>query len=123
MFLLEKTVKNHLLGDTIIFLFAITISFSITTLLKINAQSQYIIVFLLAIVSIYLGEKLVKRYLPHLLRDSKETTFESILLIVVLFFLGDFISDKTNVWLVITLYYFVYVIFTALFERIALGKQ
>lgn len=122
MFLLEKTVKNHLLGDTIIFLFAITISFSITTLLKINAQSQYIIVFLLAIVSIYLGEKLVKRYLPHLLRDSKETTFESILLIVVLFFLGEFISDKMNVWLAVTLYYFVYVIFTTLFERIALGK-
>ena len=57
---LNKAVKNHLLGDTIIFLFAITISFSTTTVLKINAQDQYIIVFLLVIFFIFLGEKLIK---------------------------------------------------------------
>ena len=121
---LNKTMKNHLLGDTIIFLFSITISFIITTLLKINAQDQYIIVFLLVILFIFLGEKLVKKYFPHFLRDnSKETRFESITLMVVLFFLGDFISDKTNTWLIITLYYFIYVIFTIVFERVTLAKK
>ena len=120
---LNKTMKNHLLGDTIIFLFSITISFIITILLKINAQDQYIVVFLLAIFFIFLGEKLVKKYFPHFLRDSKETRFESIILMVILFFLGDFISDKTNTWLIITLYYFIYVIFTIVFERVTLAKK
>lgn len=116
-------MKNHLLGDTIIFLFSITISFIITILLKINAQDQYIVVFLLAIFFIFLGEKLVKKYFPHFLRDSKEIRFESIILMVILFFLGDFISDKTNTWLIITLYYFIYVIFTIVFERVTLAKK
>ena len=120
---LNKTMKNYLLGDTIIFLFSITISFNITILLKINAQDQYIVVFLLAIFFIFLGEKLVKKYFPHFLRDSKETRFESIILMVVIFFLGDFISDKTNTWLIITLYYFIYVIFTIVFERVTLAKK
>lgn len=120
---LNKAVKNHLLGDTIIFLFAITISFSTTTVLKINAQDQYIIVFLLVIFFIFLGEKLVKKYFPHFLRDSNEISFESIILTVILLFLGEFISDKTNIWLFITLYYFIYVIFTIVFERVTLGKK
>ena len=120
---MNKAVKNHLLGDTVIFLFAITISFVTTTVFKINAQNQYIIVFLLALFFIFLGEKLVKKYFPHLLRDSNEISFESIILTVILLLLGDFISDKTNTWLIITLYYFIYVIFTIVFEHVTLGKK
>lgn len=122
-FFLNKAVKNHLLGDTIIFLFAITISFAITTVLKINAQNHYIVVFLLAMLFIFIGEKLIRKYFPHFLRDSKEISFESIIITVILFFLGDFISDKTNIWLIITLYYVIYVVFTIVFERVTLGKK
>lgn len=123
MFYLNKTVKNHLLGDIIIYLFMITISLIITTLLNINVQSQYIIGFLLAFGSIFLGEILLKRYFPHLVRTSSETNVELIILTIVVFFLGDIISKNTSFWIIITLYYLVYVIVTTLFEQSKLRKK
>ena len=123
MFYLKKTVRNHLLGDIIIFLFMITISLIITTLLNINVQNQYIIGFLLAFGSIFLGEILLKRYFPNLVRTSSETNVELIILTIVVFFLGDIISNNTNFWIIITLYYLVYVIVTTLFEQSKIRKK
>lgn len=120
---MNKSVRDHLLGDIIIFLFMITISLVSTTLLNINIQNQYIVGFILALGSIFLGELLLKRYLPHLLRASSEDKKELLTLTIVVFFLGDVLSNNVNFWVSITLYYVVYVIITALFEQINLKKN
>lgn len=120
---MNKTVKNYLLGDIIIFLFMITITYVITTLLNVNVQNQYIIAFLIAFGSVFLGEILLKLYFPQLVRTSSENNIELIILTIVVFFLGDIISNTTSFWIIITLYYIVYVIVTTIFEQSKLRKK
>lgn len=114
---MKQEVKNHLLGDTAVFAFMLTTLFAIVTVFNIDVDSYYILANLIAVLSVVLGEKLVGKFYPHLMRGFKDKNEEVFLVIVIITFIGKFISGDISFWLNLLACYLVFIVVYGLFEQ------
>lgn len=114
---MKTKVRNHILGDSIYFLLMIGIMFMVVMLFNVNADYYYVMAFIVALISGFLGKKLLEKYFPHFIRENKQTNLELFLFVVVISFLGSFILEGVNFWMNIFIYYLVFISIYGLFEQ------
>ncbi|MBM6613856.1 hypothetical protein JTF06_02970 [Desemzia sp. RIT804] len=114
---MKNEVRNHILGDTIYFLLMMIIMFTVVSFFNLNRNYYYAMAFIVALISGFLGKKLLEKYFPHLIRGFKNANLELFLFAVVTTFLGVFVLENMDFWVNMFIYYLVFIGIYGYFEQ------